>query len=107
MRDRLLSMNNNDDDESNYLSTHVRLQDTAFDVSPLAQMVVDVKGILVLANDRMRSLFALSPKDVNRPLHDLEISYRPLELRSSISQANSERRTIVHKDVEWTNRVMF
>jgi two-component system CheB/CheR fusion protein len=103
MRDRVWLMNNNDNEESNYLSTHVRLHDTAFNVSPLAQMVVDVKGILVLVNDRMRSLFALGPKDVNRPLQDLEISYRPLELRSSISQANSERRTIVHKDVEWAN----
>lgn len=102
MRDRVLLVNNNDD-ESNYLATHVRLRDTAFDLNPLAQMVVDVKGILVLVNDRMRSLFALSPKDVNRPLQDLEISYRPVELRSSISQAYSERRTIVHKDVEWTN----
>lgn len=100
-RDRLFM--NNDDEESNYLSTHVRLRDAAFDLSPLAQMVVDLKGILVLVNDRMRSLFALSPKDVNRPLQDLEISYQPVELRSSISQANSERRTIVYKDVEWTN----
>lgn len=102
VRDRLLFMNNNDD-ESNYLSPHVRLRDTAFDVSTLAQMVVDVKGILVLANDRMRSLFALSLRDINRPLQDLEISYRPVELRSLISQANSEQRIIVHKDVEWTN----
>jgi two-component system CheB/CheR fusion protein len=103
MRDRVLLINNNDDKESNYISTDVRLRDTAFDVSTLAQMVVDVKGILVLVNDRMRSLFALSPRDVNRPLQNLEISYRPVELRSSISQANNERRTIVHKDVEWTN----
>lgn len=32
----------------------------------------------------------------------MELSYRPLELRSCIDQVYAERRTIIHKDVEWS-----
>lgn len=39
-------------------------------------------------------LFGASPRDVGRPFRDLEISYRPLELRRPIEQAAAERRTV-------------
>ena len=48
---------------------------------------------LLCANDRARAEFNLSVQDLGRPLQDLEISYRPLELRSLIEQSLSERRT--------------
>jgi two-component system CheB/CheR fusion protein len=104
MRDRLLLMgnNNSDDEEANYLARHVRLRDAAFDASPIAQVVVDLNGILMLANERARSLFALSSRDLGRPLQDLEISYRPVELRSCIEQVYTDRRAVNLKDVEWT-----
>lgn len=35
-------------------------------------------------------------------LQDLELSYRPIELRSCIEQVSSDRRPNIHKDVEWT-----
>jgi two-component system CheB/CheR fusion protein len=45
-------------------------------------------------------MFSLNSKDVGRPLQDLEISYRPAELRSLIEQAHSERRSITQTSVE-------
>jgi two-component system CheB/CheR fusion protein len=42
----------------------------------------------------------LNPKDVGRSLQDLEISYRPVELRSLIEQAYAERRTVTLTSVE-------
>lgn len=45
-------------------------------------------------------LFSLNPKDVGRPLQDLEVSYRPLELRSVIEQAYAGRRSITQTSVE-------
>ena len=40
-----------------------------------------------MPTSKARLVFSLSPKDVGRPLQDLEISYRPIELRSLIEQA--------------------
>jgi two-component system CheB/CheR fusion protein len=56
--------------------------------------VVDPEGTLVLANGHARSLFALAPRDIGRPLKDLELSYRPVDLRSHLEIAFSERRTV-------------
>lgn len=105
-RDQLLLMGNNDYDndneEANYLAKHVGIQDPAFDASPVAQIVVDLDGILILANEQARLLFALSPRDLGRPLQDLELSYRPVDLRSCIDSVYSERRMVTLGDVNWT-----
>jgi two-component system CheB/CheR fusion protein len=63
-------------------------------------MVVDTNRSLVLANECARSLFSLNPRDLGRPLQDLEISYRPVDLRSLIEQAYAERRIVRLDTVE-------
>ena len=73
----------------------------ALEVSPVAQVVLDAGGRLVTINERARSLFALHENDVGRQLRDLQLSYRPVELRSVIERAELERRTVGVKDVEW------
>jgi two-component system CheB/CheR fusion protein len=78
----------------------IRLKDVALDVVPIAQVVVDRNGILAFANDLARSLFGLVSNDIGRPFQDLELSYKPVELRSLIEQAYSERRTIALNDVK-------
>ena len=101
VRDRLLGMTNSRDDESSsHLSRHLRLQDMGFDTSPIAQLVIDNSGTLILVNQQARTLFALSSKDLARPFQDLELSYRPVELRSLIEQAYAERRPITLRNVE-------
>jgi two-component system CheB/CheR fusion protein len=77
-----------------------RLRELAHEESPVARIVVDGNGTLVMANQRARLTFSLNPKDIGRPLQDLEISYRPAELRSPIEQAYAERRTITLTSVE-------
>ena len=47
---------------------------------------------MVLINTQMRSMFGMTVRDIGRPFHDLEISYRPVELRSLIERAYSEHR---------------
>ena len=64
-------------------------------------MIVDRAGTLVAANQRVRSLFALGPSDIGRPLRDLEVSYRPIELRAAIDRAYQERETISLGSVPW------
>jgi two-component system CheB/CheR fusion protein len=81
-----------------------RMQAAALELSPVAQLMVDAAGVVTLVNDRARTLFDLRPNDVGRPLRDLQLSYRPVELRSLIEKAEVERRLVVVKEIEWTNR---
>jgi two-component system, chemotaxis family, CheB/CheR fusion protein len=100
-RDRLLMMAQSGETEAvNQLARHVRLREAAFNSAPVAHMVVDLAGTVVLLNDRMRSLFGLAPRDVGRPLQDLEVSYRPVELRSLLDQARADRRVVTAANVE-------
>lgn len=78
-------------DGSNHLGRQVRLRELAFDGGPLAQVVVDLNGILLQANGNARTPFGIGLKDYGRPLQDLELSYRPAELRSLIEQAYANR----------------
>ncbi|MBD2020062.1 PAS domain-containing protein [Leptolyngbya sp. FACHB-36] len=104
LRDRLLLATQTDSETEEtvgYLSSQVRLREAAFEIALVAGIVVDSNGILVLINERARSLFNLSTRDVGRPLQDLEVSYRPVELRSCIEQASLDQRSITIRNVEF------
>jgi two-component system CheB/CheR fusion protein len=77
------------------VSRHVRLRDLARDLVPVPYFVVDGEGALVMANRAARGLFELSPSDVGKPLQDLQVSYRPLEIRSHLERVQRERRATV------------
>jgi two-component system CheB/CheR fusion protein len=83
----------------NGIAQYVHLREVAFDHTPNAQLVVDRNGNLVLANAQARSQFGINLLDQGRPLQDLEVSYRPLELRSLIEQAYQERAPVNVTDV--------
>ena len=76
-----------------------RLREAAFESDGVPQIVLDLSGTLAAANGPARAQFGLSQRDIGRPLQDLEVSYRPIELRASISRALEEGREIVLKDV--------
>jgi two-component system CheB/CheR fusion protein len=78
-----------------------RLRDEALLTSPVAHVVVDRQGVLVSANHRADAVFGVGRRDLGRPFQDLELSYRPVELRSHIEEALAERRQVVLRDVEW------
>jgi two-component system CheB/CheR fusion protein len=69
--------------------------------SPTAQLTIDRTGRLLQVNRRAEQLFGLAARHVGQPFHDLELSYRPVELRSLLEQAHGERRTIWSRQVEW------
>jgi two-component system CheB/CheR fusion protein len=70
------------------------IRDGAFEVSPGAYLVVDVEGTLVMANAHARTMFGLSQADVGRPIKDLELSFRPVDLRSNLEVAFKEFRSV-------------
>ena len=83
------------------IATPPRLRDMALDAAPIAQVVVDRNGFVTFATERARALFGLVPADIGRPLQDLELSYKPVELRSCIDQAYTEQRTVFIPEVHW------
>ena len=78
-----------------------RLRNEAFMASPVAQIVVTSDGLIALVNPQAEALFGVSSRDVGRPFRDLELSYRPVELRRFIDQAQIERRTTRVGDMEY------
>jgi two-component system, chemotaxis family, CheB/CheR fusion protein len=76
------------------LSRARQLRDLALGGSPVAHVIVDVDGVVVSINNQARAMFGLTGRDEGRLLRDLEISYRPVELRSLIEQAQTERRLV-------------
>ena len=78
-----------------------KLRESAFDLAPVPQLVLDAGRSLVMANALARRLFRLGVGDFGRPVQDLELSYRPLELRTHIGVAVAERRTVDVEGIRW------
>ncbi len=81
-------------------------RDAAFEAGTTAQVVIDRSGRMILANERARAMFSLALSDVGRPLQDLELSYRPVELRSLIEQCYADRRAVAMREAPWRHRAL-
>ena len=77
------------------------LREVAFDIGSPAQLVVDAEGTVMMINEAARRTFGLGTSDLGRPIQDLEISYRPIELRSLLDSMESEQNPIEAKGVRW------
>ncbi|MDX6223614.1 MAG: two-component system, chemotaxis family, CheB/CheR fusion protein, partial [Frankiales bacterium] len=80
-----------------------KLLQAALAAGPLPQMVLSTDGRLAIANDAATRMFGLSARDLGRPFHDLELSYRPVDLRTAIDQAATERQDVWLREVEWSH----
>jgi two-component system, chemotaxis family, CheB/CheR fusion protein len=78
-----------------------RIESAALSAGPVAQLAVDLSGKLRVANAAAETLFNLRPRDLGRPFQDLEVSYRPVELRSRIDHVRKELRPAELHNVEW------
>ena len=87
-------------DEMREASRKRQLRDMLLDTSASPVLAVGIDGTLSVINSQARAQFGLTIHDVGRPLHDLEVSYRPIELRSLIEQAETERRIVRANNVE-------
>jgi len=84
---------------SNDLPRHTRLRHAAFEDDPTPRLIVDRAGGLVAASAGARDQFAVRTGDIGRPLAELEISYRPADLRSAIDRVTADQREVVLKEV--------
>jgi len=104
-RDRPVALVPDDNHDASRENVPWHVYAAALEVSPVAQIVVNPAGVVVLVNERARSTFGLGGNEVGRPLRDLQISYRPIELRSVIEQAEAERQPATVKEVEWRSKL--
>jgi two-component system, chemotaxis family, CheB/CheR fusion protein len=101
LRERMLAFSPASALEAQGTTRHARLRESAFNNGPAAQIVFDRRGFLVLANDKARQLFGIVPSDLGRPIQDLELSYRPVELRSHIDAAYASGMPVIVREIDW------
>jgi len=77
------------------------VRELAFRASPVAQIVVTGDDTVAMINQQAETTFGLSVRDIGRLLRDLEVSFRPVELRAYLEQAKVERRSARIQDVQW------
>jgi two-component system, chemotaxis family, CheB/CheR fusion protein len=78
-----------------------RLRSEILLTSPIAQIGVAADGRLAMVNHRAHDMLGLSDRDLGRPFQDLEISYRPIELRSHLAAVTESRAPVWLREVEW------
>src|SRR5437879_2576795 len=77
-----------------------QIYDAAFEAGVLAQIVLDAKGRILVANERARILFRLGLKDQGRAFAEVE---PPADLHRAIEQAYVERVPAKLRDVDGLN----
>lgn len=77
------------------------IRELAFRASPVAQIVVTGEDTVAMINQQAETTFGLSARDIGRLLRDLEVSYRPVELRAYLEQAKVDRRSARIRDAQW------
>lgn len=78
---------------------NMRLRLAAFETDAAPQLIVDTNGILVAISAGAREQLNLTSTDVGRPLQELEVSYRPADLRSAMDRVAADQREVVLKEV--------
>jgi two-component system CheB/CheR fusion protein len=78
------------------------VREAAADTVPVAQVLLDSGNRVVAINHEARALFGIGVRDIGRPLHELQLSYRPVELRAAVDELKGEPHSIELDEVDWT-----
>ncbi len=78
-----------------------QVREAALAAGPIAQLALDEEDNLVVANGQAEIIFNLHRIDLGRPFQDLEVSYRPVELRSVLDRVKQELRPVELQGVQW------
>jgi len=100
LRDRMMLLaQSGSTDANNHVARQLRVRELTTEGLPFAQIVVDSLGTLVSANQPARHLLEIPPADLGRPLKDLELSYRHVDLRTPLDRVARDRIPIEVKSV--------
>src|SRR5437899_1292739 len=101
LQDRLVLLAQSGSKEAtNHIARQLRVRELTTEGTPYPQIVVDAAGILISAKQPARLLFTIPADDLGRSLKDLELSYKPVDLRTPIDRINRERRPVSLPSVE-------
>src|SRR5260370_14885774 len=89
---------------TNQMARQLRVRELTTEGSPYPQIVVDAAGVLVSANLPARQLFEIPLSDLGRSLKDLELSYKPVDLRSPLDRVGRDRRPVLFPSAESKRR---
>jgi two-component system, chemotaxis family, CheB/CheR fusion protein len=107
-RDRLLILSQTGRDTmANHVPNHQRVREAAFEADVVPQIVLDEANRLVAANLSAREHFGVALQDVGRPLQELDVSYRPAELRAALDRVVAENRALTINSVRWSTNGEF
>jgi two-component system CheB/CheR fusion protein len=80
-----------EEEPENRVVGDLQLRDLAFDTSPVPEIVVGASGELAMANRAARVLFGLGRGNLGRPFQDVDLSFKPVELRGPVETALQEQ----------------
>jgi two-component system, chemotaxis family, CheB/CheR fusion protein len=101
LRERLLLLAESGNVEAtDHVAKQLKVRELATEGTPFPQLIVDVLGTVVGANQPARRFFDISPGDVGRALKDLEISYKPVDLRTPVERTYRDRRPVVLASIQ-------
>jgi two-component system CheB/CheR fusion protein len=103
LRDRLAFLTDDAAADAERVERYAELRAGALDVAPAAMLVVDRSGFVTSVNRGARTMFGVGASDVGRPFQDLELSYRPVDLRSALERAYSTRAPVILDRTSWTD----
>jgi two-component system, chemotaxis family, CheB/CheR fusion protein len=101
LSDNLLRLVERDEDRDEARESTALVRAAALEGSPIPQLVIAEEGTLAGANLQARMLFDIGAHEVGKPLGDLRVSYRPLELRSQIERVYAEGGGVLVRNVEF------
>jgi two-component system, chemotaxis family, CheB/CheR fusion protein len=100
LRERMASLAGTAEAPGSHLTRQRSARELATEGAPDPQIVVDAQGVLISINQRARELFGVPQSDVGRVLKDLELSYKPIDLRTPIDRVFRDRQPITRQGVE-------
>jgi two-component system, chemotaxis family, CheB/CheR fusion protein len=90
---------------SDFLGKNTKLIEASADASAPATVCITEAGIVASINSQARNMFNLVPQDIGKLLQDLEISYRPIELRSLIELAQKDGKPTIISSIARIDRL--
>jgi two-component system, chemotaxis family, CheB/CheR fusion protein len=79
---------------ANHLPSNLRIRDAAFESDSVPQLVLDQSSRLVAVDATARRCFGVVAQDIGRSVLELDVSYRPAELRSALQLVLAENRPL-------------
>ena len=81
------------------MTVESRLREAAFESDRAPQIVINADGAVVAANAPARDRFGLSTDDVGRFIGDLDVAYRPVDLKAAVEKAIQTREEVTLREV--------